>query len=425
MSSPRFSVVIPTRQRADTLLYTLRTCLAQRFSSFEIVVCDNCSSPETKQTVESFKSSKIKYIRSDRPLAMSKNWELAVSHAIGEYVIIVGDDDGLLPYALDEVNCLLEQLKVKALRWERVYYSWPNVPNVEFANEIVIPLIRQNRTVQALDIIPSVANCRMDYTMLPMLYNAAIHRDLIEALYKKTGQVFGASSPDIYSGFVFAYLAKNYASIARPMSINAGSAKSTGISTVILKGDSPVAQEFFSLNADAGLGFHPRIPAIPVMPAIIADSFQHAKDVLFADDQSLAIDRKQLAINCVKALRPETQEEWESSLQVILASMADDRRLKKWFTSKFSESSPPTRYRGSDLAWRKGFDGNNLHLDAADFGVTDIFGVAELCEKILGSGSGSSRWVKTSVLQKIFRRLYDLAPNSWREFLLQNIRALI
>jgi len=424
LSSPRFSVVIPTRQRADTLLYTLRTCLAQRFSSYEIVVCDNCSSVETKQTVESFKSSKIKYIRSDRPLAMSKNWELAVSHATGEYVIVIGDDDGLLPYALDEVNCLLEQLKVKALRWERVYYNWPNVPIGKHDNKIVIPLIRQNRIVKAREIIPSIANSRMGYPMLPMLYNAAIHRDLIEELRKKTGRVFGASSPDVYSGFAFAYLAKNYASIARPMSINAGSTKSNGYS-MLWKPDSPVAQEFFSLNAEAMLGFHPRIPDIRALPAIIADSFQHAKDVLFPDDRSLAIDRKLLAINCVKALRPETQEEWESSLQVILASMADNIRLKKWFTSKLLESSPPAKYRGFDLAWRKGFDGSDLLLDATDFGVTDVFGVAELCEKILGSDSSSSRWVETSVLQKIFRRLYHLTPNSWREVLLQNIRALI
>lgn len=116
MSDIRFSIVIPTRERAETLKGTLRSCLAQQFDSYEIVVCDNCSSPETKRVVDSFKSEKIRYIRSDIPLAMTENWELAVSHAVGDYIIVIGDDDGLFSYSLREIDRLLKELGVKALR---------------------------------------------------------------------------------------------------------------------------------------------------------------------------------------------------------------------------------------------------------------------------------------------------------------------
>lgn len=383
MSDLRFSIVIPTRERADTLRYTLRTCLAQQFDDYEIVVCDNCSSAATKETVESFESRKIKYIRSDRPLAMSENWELAVSHASGEYVIIIGDDDGVLLHALREVDHLLQVLGVKALRWERVYYSWPNIPVAEAANKLRIPLVRENRILQAREVIPRIANYRMDYTMLPMLYNSAIHRDLIALLRRKTGRVFGARSPDIYSGFAFAYLARSYASIGRPMSINAGSAKSTGVSSVHLKGKSPIAQEFRFLNTAAGLRCHPQVPDIPVMCAGIADSFQWVKDALFPDEPNLTIDRKQLVINCVQALRADSEEEWRRSLLAIRESLTDVG-LQKWFDSRFLSRSPSLRNSGKRSEWKKGFDGRNLHLNAAEFGVTDVFGVAELCEKILG-----------------------------------------
>ena len=37
MTSPRFSVVVPTRDRASTLAYTLRTCLEQEFDDYEVV----------------------------------------------------------------------------------------------------------------------------------------------------------------------------------------------------------------------------------------------------------------------------------------------------------------------------------------------------------------------------------------------------
>ena len=63
MTTPRFSVVIPTRQRANTLRHTLQTCLASDFDDYEIVVCDNCSSPETRQVVEEAASRRVVYVR--------------------------------------------------------------------------------------------------------------------------------------------------------------------------------------------------------------------------------------------------------------------------------------------------------------------------------------------------------------------------
>ena len=83
MATPRFSVVIPTRQRANTLRHTLQTCLAQDYDDYEIVVCDNFSSPETRQVVDDCASERIVYLRTSRPLAMSVNWELAVEQARG------------------------------------------------------------------------------------------------------------------------------------------------------------------------------------------------------------------------------------------------------------------------------------------------------------------------------------------------------
>src|SRR5262249_18302130 len=52
VSKPLFSVVIPTRERAETLTYALRTCLEQDFDDYEVVVCDNCSSPATRAVIQ-------------------------------------------------------------------------------------------------------------------------------------------------------------------------------------------------------------------------------------------------------------------------------------------------------------------------------------------------------------------------------------
>lgn len=411
MKNLRFSVVIPTRERHETLKHTLRTCLAQNFDSYEIIVCDNYSSSATKEVVDEFQSPRIKYIRSSEPLAMSLNWELAVSHTSGEYVIIIGDDDGLLFHALRDIDYLLDVLGVKVLRWERIYYEWPNVALADsrlavLANKINIPLVRGSSLIKAHQVISKVANNLLDYQKLPMLYNSAIHRDLINLLREKTGRIFSASCPDLYSGFAFAYLAKNYASIGRPMSINGSSPKSNGLSTVVLKSKNSIAEEFHKLNKTVNLDFHSKIPNIPVLPAIIADNFQKTKDNLFPNEVSLSINRKQLIKKCVMALNAETKEEWNEKMLLIRDSLKDDLKLERWFNSQFLTLNPSPYLTNITInPFPKGFDGMNINLDGADFNIKNVFDVAEFYEKFTGHTYNRVEWtpVDLSILRKRVR----------------------
>ena len=384
MSNIRFSIVIPTRERPETLDYTLRTCLAQQHSNYEIIVCDNCSAPATQLVVERWASDKIKYIRSDRPLAMSDNWELAVSQATGEYVIVIGDDDGLLLHTLAELERLLAQIRSpRAIRWERAYYSWPNHPLLEEANLLHLPLEQASTLLSGRGTIRSAANFELDYTMLPMLYNSAIHADLIGALRRKTGRVFAAQSPDIYSGFAFAHLAGEYVSVGIPMSINAGSASSNGVANISLSGASPVAQEFRRLNTGGGLSWHATVPDVPSLSAAVGDAFQHAKDRLFLRDTHLSLNRKTLLANSLLTLQPRTEAERQSYLQALRQSVQDDAALQRWFDHAAQGFVLRTKTEARPRP-RLGFDGTTLHIDASKFGVSDVYGVAELVENLLG-----------------------------------------
>ncbi len=58
---------------------------------------------------------------------MTDSLEFAVGHARGEYVTIIGDDDGYLPHALAEMDVLLDSVDTKALRWDSVLYNWPDI----------------------------------------------------------------------------------------------------------------------------------------------------------------------------------------------------------------------------------------------------------------------------------------------------------
>ena len=83
MERPRYSIVIPTRQRHETLRACLQTVVNQRSDDYEIVVADNASSPETREVCESFRSPKLRHLRCDDALSMNDNWERAIDAGAG------------------------------------------------------------------------------------------------------------------------------------------------------------------------------------------------------------------------------------------------------------------------------------------------------------------------------------------------------
>ncbi|WP_298199950.1 glycosyltransferase family 2 protein [Desulfosporosinus sp.] len=121
------SVVIPTRTRAETLGATLRSAVEQDFGDYEIIVCDNNSEDNTREVIESLGSNKIRYFNTGKRLSMCDNWEFALSHAEGEYIIFIGDDDAIIPGALNKLQTFIQKNPAPAYKWPvRNIYTYPN-----------------------------------------------------------------------------------------------------------------------------------------------------------------------------------------------------------------------------------------------------------------------------------------------------------
>ena len=105
----RFSIVIPTHNRCDLLSVAIRSALAQRHRDFEVVVSDNASEDETPSVVGSFNDSRLRYVRTKSFLPGEPHWEFAVGQASGEYVLLLADDDCLLPQWGDRLEQVIAE----------------------------------------------------------------------------------------------------------------------------------------------------------------------------------------------------------------------------------------------------------------------------------------------------------------------------
>jgi hypothetical protein len=203
----------------------------------------------------------------------------------------------------------------------------------------------------------------------------------VDRLRAATGRVFRSPSPDVYSAFAFGYLVDRYPSVAAPMTISALSGRSNGIAAIYLRGKSDVGVEFRRLNAAAGHRCHPRVPDLPTMAALVADAFEHARDAVFPHDRRLVLDRRRLVRTCVSALAGVDEAEWREVVAAIRGALGDDAGLAAWFEAEYGDRRPVPLAPPTPLPR---YGGTYLHLDAADFGVRDVFGVAQLCERLLG-----------------------------------------
>jgi glycosyltransferase involved in cell wall biosynthesis len=268
---PKLSVIIPTRERSDTLLHTLKTVVDQDYNNLEIIVSDNASEDQTKLVVESYKDARIRYINTQSRIGMSENWEFALSHVTGDFVMYLGDDDGLLPKACSDVAKIINYTKTRALIWNKSTYNWPS--NLLAPNLLSFQCAYDLCEMRGEIMLKGVSSGKTGYGRLPLLYSGFVSVDVINVVKNKTGTFFQSITPDVYSGIVLADELPTYLYSFRPFSINGGSNHSNGIATFT---NNDLARRFFNENA---LPINTQIPIISgSIQSHIAESFLQAQN---------------------------------------------------------------------------------------------------------------------------------------------------
>jgi glycosyltransferase involved in cell wall biosynthesis len=376
----RFSILVPTRQRPDTLPATLATLVDQPGDDYEIVVADNFGDEEVARVIAAAQQAnpRVRHIRTDRVLPMAQNWERGLAACTGEYVSVLGDDDGFLPTTLDEVRNLISLSNAKVIAWNVHAYWWPDTIAHWHRNRLYVFL--GNNEVGWRESRPALVEVYRDVVAfgdLPTIYSGFVHRDVINRVISKFGAYFVPAdmSPDVSSGIINLTHTGRYLHSSRPLAIRGASKRSNGTS-FWARSLGKEQQKIYQSEEGKTLEqlFHPSMNASPNVGFGIAMTKLHLKDLLFPHDDELRIDLIALVKYTVATLNSEPEaydDNLTDALQLAerIGFAVDRRTIPVRTPSVRNKMQGPFEHASSNL---------NIAVNCDLANVFDVAGAARL-----------------------------------------------
>ena len=106
----KFSVLLPTRNGAKYLKTCIQSILNQSYDDMELIVFDNANTDGSGLVIESFSNdNRMKHYKSQTVVSVTENWNNALNKSSGDYVLMIGDDDYLLPGFFKKLELIIER----------------------------------------------------------------------------------------------------------------------------------------------------------------------------------------------------------------------------------------------------------------------------------------------------------------------------
>lgn len=127
------SIVIPTYNRAELILRSVKSIQAQSYKNWELIVVDDGSTDGTEHIIEGLKDSRIRYVRNEENVGAAASRNYGVLLAKYDYVAFQDSDDAWRDDKLEKQMSYLCHNK----EYDMVYCSFLN--HKTDGREVVVP----------------------------------------------------------------------------------------------------------------------------------------------------------------------------------------------------------------------------------------------------------------------------------------------
>lgn len=240
--TPLLSIVIATKNREYYCIEAIKSIMSINSNEIELAIADNSDTNKIKVFVESINDNRLRYIYDNSPTSSIANFNRAMELATGEYVCMIGDDDGINPEIIEITKWALKNNVDALIASISANYRWEGTgaPNTLFTKMTgsTLTITHFEGKAEFVNIKKSLQKfmdngCTnyADYK-LPRLYHGIVKRKYFEILKSETGHYLKGLSPDIYSSLTIACKIEKLVFLDYPITIPGV----CGVSTSIIEG---------------------------------------------------------------------------------------------------------------------------------------------------------------------------------------------
>jgi len=107
--NPRVSVIIPTYNRQDKIVNSIKSVLAQTYTDFELIIVDDGSTDDTQKVIAAILDERVKYVRLSKNMGAASARNEGAKIALGELLAFHDSDDEWRPEKLEKQIKYLEE----------------------------------------------------------------------------------------------------------------------------------------------------------------------------------------------------------------------------------------------------------------------------------------------------------------------------
>lgn len=264
--APLLSIVVPTKNRYTYLFELIRLLTSFNRTDFEMVIQDN--STDNNEFFDNINLSEypfISYYYHAEPLSQSRNSDLAIYNAKGQYICFIGDDDGVTRHIFDAVEWMKEN-NFSILKSALAVYKWPSFISPEHYdvgaschyNDYKGIYKSVNTKEMLVKLLKSGINT-LGY--MPKVYNGIVKKETLDRIYSKLNTYFPGPSPDMANAVALALEENSYVYVDYPIII-AGHSVNLGAGAGRYKnGLGPLEDQPF-IDQKYKDGWSPKIPKV-------------------------------------------------------------------------------------------------------------------------------------------------------------------
>lgn len=241
-AQPLLSIIIPTRNRPQYAIPAVRSLLLIPSSEVEFVIQDSSDSGELGDFIGAhLRDPRLRYNYTQPPVNMVQNFSLGVEHSSGEYVCILGDDDGVNPEIVAAARWAKTN-NIDALSSPNIaVYCWPDFRSRyrgdRHAGKLYIRAFSGGSSFPVMEtaLRQCVRNAGQGVAIfhLPRVYEGVVRKSCLDRMRKSTGLYFGGVSPDVFGAVALANFVGRCCEVDYPLIIAGnGGASASGLSAM-------------------------------------------------------------------------------------------------------------------------------------------------------------------------------------------------